>query len=110
MPYTTTIAGQYQLSVNLVTGTPGTPRYKQTPLQGVETYLQGTDLVQSTSASPFEGAATLVMAGEPTNTYFVDTVVSFRPPCNSANVGYPPCRRVSQRARRHCEHHPISRR
>eukprot|EP00291_Cryptomonas_curvata_P013798 CAMPEP_0172203648 /NCGR_PEP_ID=MMETSP1050-20130122/31415_1 /TAXON_ID=233186 /ORGANISM="Cryptomonas curvata, Strain CCAP979/52" /LENGTH=100 /DNA_ID=CAMNT_0012881915 /DNA_START=671 /DNA_END=970 /DNA_ORIENTATION=+ len=31
------------------------------------------------------------MPGEPTNSYFVDTVVSFRIPCNSNNVGYPAC-------------------
>jgi hypothetical protein len=46
--YTTTIA----VSVNLVTGTPGTPRYKSMPLQGIETYQQGVDLIQSTSSSP----------------------------------------------------------
>ena len=90
--YTTTIAGQYQLAVNLVTGTPGTSRYKSTPLQGIETYMLGSDLVQSTSTSPFEGSATLIMPGEPTNSYFVDTVVSFRIRCNSNNVGYPACR------------------
>ena len=92
MQYITTIAGQYQLAVSLVTGTPGTRGYKLTPLQGIETYLQGTELVQSSSSSPFEGAATLIMASEPTDTYFVDTVVSFRPACNSANIGNPLCR------------------
>jgi hypothetical protein len=90
--YTTTIAGQYQLAVNLVTGTPGTSRYKLTPLQGIETYMLGSDLVQSTTTSPFEGPATLIMPGEPTNSYFVDTVVSFRIPCNLNNLGYPACR------------------
>jgi hypothetical protein len=90
--YTTTIAGQYQLAVNLVNGAPGTSRYKLTPLQGIETHMLGSDLVQSTTTSPFEGSATLIMPGEPTNSYFVDTVVSFRIPCNANNVGNPACR------------------
>jgi hypothetical protein len=80
--YTTTIAGQYIVSVVMKSGesAAGTPIF---------TPLMDADRLES----PFERLATKVVAGLPNpDNYFLDIVTSFRPRCTAAGLGCEHCR------------------